>query len=143
MRLIRIADKFKLGDSDIELGEEIIAGVYYYFARRNGGAWEPLAQYGNRLPPEWLDEAERPGYHLAKIPSGTFGEASKITEEAAEFADAIAQGSKVMALVELSDLMGATQAYLDRHHSGTTIDDLCMMAAITNRAFNNGHRASR
>jgi hypothetical protein len=83
------------------------------------------------------------GYHLRDIPRGTFGEASKVLEEAAEFGDAIEQGAKVMALVELSDLMGATQAYLDNHFPGTTIDDLCMMAAITGRAFASGARVSR
>jgi hypothetical protein len=53
------------------------------------------------------------GYHLAHIPRGTFGEPSKIMEEALEFQDAIRQGNPVMALCELSDLVGAVQGYLE------------------------------
>jgi hypothetical protein len=59
------------------------------------------------------------GYHIRDIPRGTFGEASKVLEEAAEFGDAIEQNCRVMALVELADLVGATQAYLNNHHPGT------------------------
>lgn len=143
-----------------EMGEERLeeSGLisYHYYGRRNGGDWVPLAPYGNRFPPEWFDggyiplEADTinlgsitPGYHLADIPRGTFGESDKIVEEIAEFQDAVDQGCKVMALVELSDAVGAIQGYLDKHHAGTTIDDLCMMAAITKRAFTSGQRVSR
>jgi phosphoribosyl-ATP pyrophosphohydrolase len=57
-----------------------------------------------------------PGYHTRPIEKGVLGEPSKIMEEAMEFIDACAQGVKVMALVELSDMMGAVQAYLAKHH---------------------------
>ena len=50
---------------------------------------------------------DSPGYHLRKIAKGSPGEASKIKEELEEFLDAVDQGVKIMALVELSDLYGA------------------------------------
>lgn len=80
------------------------------------------------------------GYHLATIQKGELGELSKISEELAELHDAQAQSCKIMELVELSDMIGAVQAYLDRHHPGYTVDDLKVMAAITKRAFITGAR---
>jgi hypothetical protein len=83
------------------------------------------------------------GYHLAQIPRGEFGEASKIVEEALELQDADCQGVRVMALVELADLVGAIDGYLEKHHPGYTLADLQKMTAVTKRAFVNGHRTSR
>lgn len=80
------------------------------------------------------------GYHLANITKGEFGEASKVIEEVDEFIDAINQGSSVMALVELSDLVGAIRGYLTKHHPSVKIEDLIIMSKITERAFLNGHR---
>jgi hypothetical protein len=82
----------------------------------------------------------RPGYHLRAIARGTLGELSKIQEELEEAQDAFAQGSKVMALVELADLVGALEAVLGKHFPGMTLADLQAFAAITRRAFENGHR---
>lgn len=82
-------------------------------------------------------------YHLRPIPRGDFGEASKIIEEAVEFEDAILQDCKVMALMELSDLVGAIRGYLDKHHPGTTIGDLRIMAAITARVHTSGDWSPR
>lgn len=65
-----------------------------------------------------------PGYHLQDIERGVFGEFSKIREEAAEVADAESQGVRLMALVEMSDLYGAIQGYLERHHPTVTVADL-------------------
>jgi phosphoribosyl-ATP pyrophosphohydrolase len=81
-----------------------------------------------------------PGYHLTEIKKGTLGEISKILEEAEELADAEKQNCKVMALLELSDLIGAIEAYLHKRHPSLTIEDLHQMASITKRAFINGHR---
>ena len=47
------------------------------------------------------------GYHLQEIEKGEIGELSKIKEEIAELEDALEQNSKIMALIELSDLYGA------------------------------------
>ena len=80
----------------------------------------------------------RSGYHLRPIAKGVLGEASKIIEEAAEFADAIEQGVEVMALVELSDMYGAMRMYLAKRN--LTMLDLERMSDVTERAFRNGHR---
>ncbi|KWA84197.1 hypothetical protein WL29_22820 [Burkholderia ubonensis] len=85
---------------------------------------------------------EKPGYHLVAIPKGELGELSKIQEELDELRDAMAQGSRVMAAVELSDMMGAVQAFMDRHLPGMTLEDLVTFSTITKRAFVNGRRAS-
>jgi len=83
---------------------------------------------------------EKPGYHLVEIPKGELGEPSKIVEEAMEFADAISQQASIMGLVELSDLYGAVEAYLERHHPSIDISQIKAMSDITRRAFQNGHR---
>ena len=80
-------------------------------------------------------------YHLVEIPKGVFGEVSKIVEEALELQDANAQNAKVMALNELSDLVGAIKGYLEKHHKDTTFDDIVKMAELTDRAFKSGRRS--
>lgn len=81
-----------------------------------------------------------PGYHITPIAKGEIGEISKIEEEVEELKDAARQGARIMILVELSDLVGAIELYLDKHHPDTTLDDLTTMAHITARAFQNGVR---
>ena len=83
---------------------------------------------------------ERPGYHISIIPKGEIGESSKLLEEVLELQDAERQDAKIMALVELSDLIGAIALYLEKHHPSTDIDDLIIMSQITRRAFKNGRR---
>lgn len=80
------------------------------------------------------------GYHKVEIVKGVLGEVSKINEEFHEFLDSVDQGVKIMALMELSDMIGAVEAYLNKHHSGTTIDDLIKMKDVTKRAFESGAR---
>ena len=82
----------------------------------------------------------KPGYHISKIPKGKVGESSKILEEVLELIDAERQSARVMALVELSDLVGAVELYLENHFPGTEFEDLLVMARITKRAFQNGRR---
>ena len=84
---------------------------------------------------------KNPGYHITTIPSGVFGEASKISEEVAELIDAETQGCRIMMIVELSDMVGAIEAYLETQKLGVTMQDLQRMAHITKRAFKNGHRS--
>lgn len=79
-------------------------------------------------------------YHLRDIPRGEYGKPSKIVEECHEFVDALEQGCSLMALQELSDMMGAMQGYLDRYHPGMHVSDLYVMAEITKRAFESGAR---
>jgi hypothetical protein len=85
----------------------------------------------------------KPGYHLVTIPRGELGEISKIQEELDELRDAMAQGSRVMAAVELSDMVGAIRSFMERHLPGLTIQDLLTFSDITKRAFVNGQRTSR
>lgn len=83
------------------------------------------------------------GYHIMDIPRGHYGEASKVMEEALEFQDAVNQGVVLMALVELSDLYGAIQGYLEQHFPGLTMEDLAKMSEVTRRAFASGTRVAR
>ena len=83
------------------------------------------------------------GYHKAKINRGVFGEDSKIYEEIDEFADALDQDAKIMALGELSDVIGAIEGWLENNHPSITIDDLVAMSKITRRAFESGKRGPK
>lgn len=83
------------------------------------------------------------GYHVVEIIRGEFGEPSKLWEELSEFQDALCQGSSVMAIVELSDLVGAIKGWLSKHHPSITLADLDKMAEITCRVFESGYRESR
>lgn len=80
-----------------------------------------------------------PGYHIAPIGKGRFGEISKIQEELDELKDAAKQGSKILQMVELSDIYGAMEAYAEK--IGTNMEEVQKMSAITKRAFVNGRRA--
>ena len=80
------------------------------------------------------------GYHIRDIKKGTLGELSKIREELEEAEDAEEQGVNLMVLVELSDMVGAVQAYLEKHCPHIGIDCLISMAEVTKRAFESGHR---
>jgi hypothetical protein len=80
-------------------------------------------------------------YHLKHIKRGVFGEASKIVEETEEFVDALKQNNDVMALIELSDQIGAIRGWLEKYHPTITLDHLITMNDATTRAFVNGHRS--
>lgn len=80
------------------------------------------------------------GYHITEIKKGINGESSKLLEEVMELIDAEQQECRIMALVELSDLVGAIELYLEKHHPDMTIEDLKKMASITRRAFETGGR---
>jgi hypothetical protein len=82
-----------------------------------------------------------PGYHVYEIEKGEIGEISKIVEEVAELIDADAQNIKIMQLVELSDLIGAVESYLEKRHPATTLQDLIAMSNVTKRAFKSGRRS--
>lgn len=80
------------------------------------------------------------GYHLRDIKKGEIGELSKLYEEVEEIKDADEQGIEIMVLVELSDLLGGIQLYLEKHHPSLTIEDLMKMSEVTQRAFKTGGR---
>ena len=83
---------------------------------------------------------ENPGYHITEIKKAELGEISKLQEELDELKDAHAQQCKIMELVELSDLYGAIEQYLEKQHPGITMSDLATMSNITKRAFLSGRR---
>ncbi len=80
------------------------------------------------------------GYHINEIVKGELGELSKIQEELDEVKDASEQDCKVMVLLELSDMLGAVDAYLVNHFPDITMADLHTMSHVTKRAFDNGGR---
>lgn len=82
------------------------------------------------------------GYHINEIERGTFGEFSKIKEEFLEAEDALQQENKVMALVEMADLIGAIEGYCLKNHN-ITLNDLIKMKEATTRAFTDGTRKPR
>ena len=86
------------------------------------------------------NKVPNPGYHLFHIPKGDLGEVSKIVEEALELQDAFLQEVKIMQLIELSDLIGAIESFLDKHFPEVSLRDLKDMSKVTKRAFINGHR---
>ena len=81
------------------------------------------------------------GYHINKIKRGKYGEFSKIREEFLEAEDALQQDNKIMLLVELSDLIGAIEAYCQ--NSNISLNDLIKMKDATKRVFTDGTRKAR
>ncbi len=82
------------------------------------------------------------GYHINEIPRGEYGFASKINEEYLEWEDAIEQKNPIMELVELSDLLGAIEAYTHKKYN-LLLFDLWEMTKATKRAFEDGTRQPR
>lgn len=79
------------------------------------------------------------GYHIREITKGSFGDFSKIQEEWEELLDAHEQGGKILELVELSDLYGAIEGYLQSKY-GMTMIDIKQMSEMTSSAFREGKR---
>ena len=89
-----------------------------------------------------MSSAFTPGYHLIPVRRGELGELSKIQEELDELADATAQGSRVLMAVELADLVGALELFIEKHVPGMTLQDAVAFSKITRRAFENGTRTA-
>lgn len=99
---------------------------------------------------DWLDDTDAvpvpikdtdaKGYHLRTFDRGVYGESSKILEEVLELQDAEAQGARIMALHELSDILGAVEGYRAKHYPDLKFEDLVKMMTITRRAFDAGQR---
>jgi hypothetical protein len=83
---------------------------------------------------------KKPGYHLREITKQPIGTIAKIREELEELEDAIEQDCKLMALQELSDMVGAIHLYLQAEFPDFTLNDLIVMSNITARVFQNGAR---
>jgi hypothetical protein len=82
------------------------------------------------------------GYHLRDIPRGVFGEVSKITEEYEEFLESLEQKNPIMAMVELSDMIGAIEGYAEKHFK-ISLDDILALKNATQRAFKSGCRSPK
>lgn len=80
------------------------------------------------------------GYHLDEIKKSRYGSLGKIQEEVEEILDAHRQGSHVMILVELSDLYGAIEGFLEENYPSMKMSDLKKFSDITKRAFEGGYR---
>lgn len=80
------------------------------------------------------------GYHKAVIKKGAFGEVSKIQEELDELKDSLEQGAKLMALIELSDMYGAMEGFLEKYFPSVTMEDVVKMSNLTRQAFKDGSR---
>lgn len=78
------------------------------------------------------------GYHRREIPKGKFGEISKINEEYLEFQDALDQNNPIMVLCELSDMIGAIEAYVKKYN--ISLEQLIAMKDATKSAFQTGYR---
>jgi|GEM_PF-552696 len=116
----------------IELGSY---GIRHY----NDFSWI----YGTGIAEPRLSQVlglERKSYHLGDIPKGEIGSYSKINEEFLEFKDAILQNNKLMALQELSDVIGAIEMYLENNFQNISLEDLIKMKEATRRAFESGKR---
>lgn len=83
------------------------------------------------------------GYHFNDIKRGVFGQPSKIREELEEFEDALLQKNPVMAIQELSDIVGAIEGWLDENHPTIHLEHLIEMAHATRRAFQDGTRKAK
>jgi len=81
------------------------------------------------------------GYHIKEIPKGTYGDFSKIREEFLETEDAYAQANPIMLFVELADLVGAIEAFVESHN--LSLADVLRMKDATKRAFEDGTRKPR
>lgn len=85
-----------------------------------------------------LNEVVERKYHSVHIPKGQLGEITKIEEELLELKDSINQKVKIMELCEISDLYGAIEAYVNKHHPEITMNDIISMSNKTKYAF--GHK---
>lgn len=113
----------------------IFENRFYVYCK---GGWYDATNHPHSPLPELRDK--KPGYHKREIAKREFGTLGKITEELEELADAKEQGVKIMELVELSDLIGAIEGYLENNHPGISLQDLIAMSEVTKRAFKNGRR---
>lgn len=117
----------------IELGSYGVRGYKNFSWVYGTGVAEPRLSYVLSLRGR--------GYHIDDIPKSKFGSFEKIKEELMELIDSNKQGIKLMELLELSDLIGAIEGYVDKEYFGKiTINDLIKMNEVTKRAFISGRR---
>jgi len=78
-------------------------------------------------------------YHNRVIKKGVYGHFSKVMEEADEVLESQEQGNLIMELVELSDMYGAIEGYIE-FKFGMKMNDLKAMSDATKLAFKSGYR---
>lgn len=78
------------------------------------------------------------GYHKKQIPKGELHKFSKIKEEFLELEDAVEQNDFILQLCELSDLIGAIEAYIEP--KGIFLEDLKKFSDKTKESFKTGKR---
>jgi hypothetical protein len=77
---------------------------------------------------------EKPGYHVNVIDKGVYGQFSKVAEEFQEVQDAWEQECTIMALVELSDMLGAMEAvYPDFHRHAAQAEEQLRHRMVQNK----------
>jgi len=79
------------------------------------------------------------GYHKREIKKGVLGEFSKVQEEFTELFDAYEQTDKVLQICELTDLLGAIEAFSESQFK-LSIEDLLKFSNKTKSAFEEGVR---
>lgn len=84
-------------------------------------------------------EENKSGYHTKFIEKGVLGEFSKIREEFEELRDAESQECKVLAICELTDLIGAIEEYALTQFN-LSLADLKQFSDLTKKAFKSGKR---
>lgn len=78
------------------------------------------------------------GYHIVQIQKGELGEFTKIKEEFEELKDAVFQDDPILIINELSDMIGAIEAYAEKWN--LSIKDLKSFSDKTKSAFIDGTR---
>lgn len=81
------------------------------------------------------------GYHKRKIKKGVYGKFSKVKEEFEELEDAVDQDIHLLKLFELSDLIGAIEAYGES--LGMSFEELVKFSKLNKSAFKDGTRIAK
>lgn len=132
-------DHFHLYDIVTDDNDQIELGSYGV-RRYNNIIWAYGTGCAEPRLSNIIKDHTKPGYHLSPIPKGELGTFDKIIEEYGELLDAVKQKTKLMTLVELSDLIGAIGFYVEKNYQ-MSLDDLLVFNKITQRAFINGGRS--
>ncbi|MBI2102707.1 hypothetical protein HYT55_02620 [Candidatus Woesearchaeota archaeon] len=86
------------------------------------------------------ESVKKKGYHEMIIPKAPAGSFLKIAEEFREARDAYMNHNPIMLLVELADIYGAMELFLEKHSPEISMEDVRRLQEVTRRAFQNGRR---
>ena len=90
--------------------------------------------------PDVVELVKKKGYHEMIIPKTPAGSFLKIAEEFREARDAYVHNNPIMLLVELADLYGAMELFLENDFPKISMENIKTMHEVTKRAFQNGRR---